>query len=124
MSEHQIAFEALKTALHTAPVLVYPDFTKKFILETDDSLIGLGAVLSQEDNTGNIHEIAYASWILRPSEQSTHNFSSAKLELLALKGAVTEKFWDYLLGPEFTVYTNNNPLAYIQTSKLCVPQIH
>ena len=51
------------------------------------------------------------------------NYSSAKLELLALKWAVTEKFRDYLLRSKFTVYTDNNPLAYIQTSKLGVSQI-
>ena len=53
-----------------------------------------------------------------------HNYSSAKLELLALKWAVTEKFRDYLLGLKFTVYTDNNPLAYIQISKLGASQIH
>ena len=52
-----------------------------------------------------------------------HNYSSAKLELLALKWAVTEKFRNYLLGSKFTVYTNNNPVAYVQTSKLGASQI-
>ena len=52
-----------------------------------------------------------------------HNYSSAKLELLALKWAITEKFRDYLLGSKFTVYTDNNPLAYIQTTKLSASQI-
>ena len=122
-SEHQKAFDALKLALTTAPVLGYPNFEREFILETDASLRGLGAVLSQVDDQGKTHIIAYASWTLRPSEKSMHNYSSAKLELLALKWAVTEKFRDYLLGSKFTVYTNNNPLAYIQTSKLGVSQI-
>ena len=53
-----------------------------------------------------------------------HNYSSAKLKLLPLKWAVTEKFRNYLLGLKFTVYTDNNPLAYIQTSKLDASQIH
>ena len=53
-----------------------------------------------------------------------HNYSSAKLEQLALKWAVTKKFRDYLLGSKFTVYTDNNPLAYVQTSKLDASQIH
>ena len=52
-----------------------------------------------------------------------HNNSSAKLELLALRWAVTKKLRDYLLGSKFTVYTDNNPLAYVQTSKLGVSQI-
>ena len=123
-SEHQKAFDALKLALTTAPVLGYPDFEREFILKTDASLRGLGAVLSQVDDQGKTHIIAYASWTLRPSERSMCNYSLAKLELLALKWAVTEKFRDYLLGSKFTVYTDNNPLAYIQTSKLGASQIH
>ena len=51
------------------------------------------------------------------------NYSSAKLELLALKWAVTEKFQDYLLGSWFQVYMDNNPLTYIQESKLGASQI-
>ena len=123
VSEHQKAFDALKLALTTAQVLGYPNFNREFILKTDASLRGLGAVLSQVDENGEVHVIAYASQTLRPSEKSMHNYSSAKLELLALKWAVTEKFRDYLLGSKFTVYTDNNPLAYVQTSKLCMSQI-
>ena len=52
-----------------------------------------------------------------------HNYRSAKLELLALKWAVTEKFHDYLLGLWFQVYTDNNPLTYVQESKLGALQI-
>ena len=105
-SEHQKAFDTLELTLTTAPVLGYPNFNREFILETDASLTGLGAVLSQVDDTSKkVHIIVYASQTLRPSEQSMHNYSSAKLELLALKWAVTEKFGDYLLGSKFTVYT-------------------
>ena len=121
--EHQEAFDALKEALCTAPVSGYPDFTREFILETDASLKGLGTILSQQQKDGNIHVIAYASRSLHPSERSMCNYSSAKLELLALKWAVTEKFQDYLLGSQFQVYTDNNPLTYIQESKLGASQI-
>ena len=51
------------------------------------------------------------------------NYSSVKLELLALKWAVMEKFHDYLLGSKFHVYTNNSPLAYVRESKLGTSQI-
>ena len=79
--------------------------------------------MSHVDDNGKVDVIPYASWTLRPSEKSMCNYSSAKLELLALKWAVTKKFGDYLLGSKFTVYTDNNPLAYVQTSKLGVSQI-
>ena len=104
MSEHQKAFDVLKLALTTAPVLGYPNFERDFILETDASLRRLGAVLSQIDKEGKTHVIAYASWTLRPSEKSMCNYSSVKLELLALKWAVIEKFRDYLLGSKFTAH--------------------
>ena len=51
------------------------------------------------------------------------SYSSAKLELLALKWAVCDKFKDYLLGSKFTVLTDNNPLCYVKTSKLEASQI-
>ena len=121
--ECQEGFDALKQALTTAPVLAYPDYTKPFILETDASLKGLGAVLSQKGNDGEIRVIAYASRSLRPSERSMRDYSSAKIELLALKWSVCEKFKDYLLGSKFTVFTDNNPLVYVKTSKLGAAQI-
>ena len=61
MMKHQDVFNALKEALSTAPGLGYPDFSREFILETDTSLNGLGAVLSQQGNEGKICVIAYAS---------------------------------------------------------------
>ena len=51
---HQKSFEKLKLALTSVPVLAYPDYSKPFLLETDASLKGLGAVLLQEDNDGNV----------------------------------------------------------------------
>ena len=93
MTKHQDVFDALKKAVITAPVLGYPDFSREFILETDASLNGLGTTLSQEGKDGEIHVIPYASHYLCPSERSMPNYSSAKLELLALKWAVMEKSW-------------------------------
>ena len=123
MTKHQEAFDALIEALSTAPILGYPDFSWEFILEIDASLNVLGTVLSEQGKDGQIHVIACVSCSLHPSERSMHNYSSAKLELLVLKWVLTEKFRDYLLGSQFQVYMDNNPLAYVMESKLGVSQI-
>ena len=75
-------------------MLGHADYTKPFIVETDASHDGLGVVLSQEQD-GKRRVIAYASRHLRPPEKNMQNYSSRKLELLALKWAVTEKFRSY-----------------------------
>ena len=97
----------------TAPVLTYPDFSKPFVVETDASFQGLGEVLSQDHGV-----VAYASRGLRPAERNYANYSSIKLKLLDLKWAITDKFRYYLIGSPCIIYTDNNPLSYIQTSKL------
>ena len=101
----------------SAPILGYPDFKEPFILETDASQEGLGAVLSQKQ-CGKMVVVAYASRGLRPTEKNMINYSAMKLELLALKWAVTEKLRDYLLGSKCICFTDNNPLCYIKTAKL------
>ena len=114
-----VAFDRLKDELTRAPVLGYPDFKHPFILEVDASHLGLGAVLSQEQENGRRVVIAYASRSLKKNEQNMNNYSSMKLELLALKWAVTEKYRDLLMGAECLVFTDNDPLTYIQkTAKL------
>ena len=119
----QEGFDNLKRALTSAPILAYPDYSKPFILETDVSLKGLGVVLSQCSDDNTVRVIAYASQSLRPGEKSMKDYSSVKIELLALKWLVCEKFKDYLLGSKFTVYTDNNPLVYVTSSKLGTAQI-
>ena len=97
-SEHQESFDRLKEALISSPILAYLDYNKPFILETDTSLKGLGAALTQEDDEGNFCVISYASCALKPYERSMQNYSSAKLELLTLKWVVCDKFRDYLIA--------------------------
>ncbi len=72
----------------------------------------MGAVLYQKQD-GKDRVVAYASRSLKPAEK---NYPAHKLELLALKWTVTEKFHDYLYGTEFTVETDNNPLTYVLTT--------
>uniref|UniRef100_A0A8C5GH97 Gypsy retrotransposon integrase-like protein 1 n=1 Tax=Gouania willdenowi TaxID=441366 RepID=A0A8C5GH97_GOUWI len=115
--ECEKSFNDLKATLVSAPVLAYANFSLPFILEIDASFDGLGAVLSQE-HEGKVRPIAYASRGLRPTERNMSNYSSMKLEFLALKWAMTEKFRDYLLGQKCTVWTDNNPLSHLETAKL------
>ena len=87
-----------------------------FIVETDASMEGLGAVLSQKQN-GQTVVIAYASRRLKKHEQSMRNFNSCILELLAKTWAIAKKFKDYLCGAKFTLLMDNNPLTHVMDSK-------
>lgn len=62
--------------------------------------------------------MVYASRGLRGAERNYSDFSSFKIELLALKWAVADKFREYLIGAKCKVLTDNNPLAHLQTAKL------
>ncbi|KAI5629816.1 hypothetical protein C0J50_7867 [Silurus asotus] len=111
------AFRTLKQKLTTAPVLAYANFELPFILEIDASYVGLGAVLSQEVD-GKVRPVAYASRSPRPAERNTATYSSMRLEFLALKWAMAEKFHEYLLGHCCIVRTDSNPLSHLATAKL------
>ena len=116
-AKHQTAFNALKAALTSASVLGYTDLAKPFILETDASHDGLSAILSQQQD-GKQRVIAFASRRLRPTEKNEASYSSMKLEFLAMKWAITEKFRHYLIGANCTVLTDNNPLVHFRTAPL------
>ena len=107
------AFEQLKLLCSKTPILAYANYRKPFKLHTDASENGLGAVLYQKQDDGTDHIIAYASQTLSKSER---NYGAHKLEFLALKWSVTERFHEYLYGGHFEVYMDNNPLTYILTS--------
>jgi len=111
--DQQEAFDQLISLLTSPPVLAYADYDKPFILNCDASGTGLGAVLCQEiDGTERV--VAYASRGLRRNER---NYPAHKLEFLALKWAVVDKFHDYLYGGKrFKVRTDNNPLTYAFTT--------
>ena len=112
-SHCQFTFDLLKKLCTEAPVLAYADYTKTFKVHTDASEDGLGAVLYQDQDDGMSRVIAYVSRSLKKSEQRYH---SSKLEFLALKWAITDRFHEYLYGGMFEVHTDNNPLTYILTT--------
>ena len=106
-------FEHLKAMCVSTPILAYPDYQLPFILHTDSSTDGLGAVLYQKQD-GKLRVIAYAS---RSVSKAESNYPAHTLEFLALKWAVCEKFHEYLYGSKsFEIFTDNNPLTYVLTS--------
>ena len=107
------AFEELKQACMMAPILVFADYTKPFLLETDACKDELGAVLLQSQADRQYHLIAYGSKALTPHKK---NYHSTKLEFLALKWAVTEHFKEYLPYQSSVVWMENNPLMYIMST--------
>ena len=107
------AFKMLKQACMNTPVLAFANYTKEFLLETNASKQGLGAILSQKQEDGRFHPVAYGSRVLTIHEK---NYHSTKLEFLALKWAITEHFREYLLYQPFVVKTDNNPLTYIMST--------
>lgn len=114
--EHTAELEDLVDCLTSAPLMAYPDFNREFILHTDASQEGLGAVLYQQQYNGCLAVIGYGSRTLTPAEKNYH-IHSGKLEFLALKWAITERFRDYLYhAPHFTVFSDNNPLTYVLTT--------
>ncbi|KAJ8010185.1 hypothetical protein DPEC_G00072360 [Dallia pectoralis] len=107
------AFEDLKASLVHSVVLAHPDFTRPFMLSTDASLEGLGAVLSQvQEGETRARPIAFASKSLSTSQK---NYPAHRLEFLALKWSVCDKFSHWLKGHTFTIWTDNNPLTHILT---------
>ena len=108
--ECQKAFDTLKKLLTQAALLAYPDFTQPFMLETDASVEGLGAVLAQQKPDLSVHPIAYASRTLLPHER---NYGTS--EGLGVVWAV-KIFRHYLYGHECHVYTDHEALkALIHT---------
>ena len=96
-------------------MLGYPDFSQPFVVHTDASQEGLGAVLYHRQD-GKMRVTGYGSRSLTKAERNYH-LHSGKLEFLALKWAVCQYFRDYLYyAPHFVIYTDNKPLTYVLTT--------
>ena len=105
----ETAFTTLKSKLVTPPVLAYPSFEKDFTLETDASILGLGAVLAQLQEDSKSHPIAYASRALNKSEK---NYCVTELETLAVVWAITH-FRVHLYGNIVKVLTDHSAVKSI-----------
>ncbi len=106
------AFLELKNRLSSAPILAFPHTDKPFILQTDASNTGLGAVLAQVQD-GEERVIAYYSRSLLPAER---NYHTTDLECLAVVAAL-KHFRCYLLGSEFEVFTDHSALTTFLTRR-------
>ena len=112
---HQ-AFEALKKAFTTVPILIHPDFQKPFFLESDASDFALGAVLSQLSEDGRLHPVAFHS---RKFMTTEINYEIHNKELLAIVDSFQE--WRHFLeGAQHlvTVYTDHKNLEYFMSAKV------
>ena len=108
-SDQQLAFDDLKKALTSEPIITIADRSKPFELHCDASGTGIGSMLCQYVD-GVQKVVAYASRSLTKSER---NYPAHKREFLALKWSLADKFHDYVYGGYVTVITDNNPLTYI-----------
>ena len=109
----QAAFDHLRKCLMTTPILAFPDHSRHFVLETDASDTGIGAILSQVQNDGGEVVIAYASRSLSRQEQ---RYCVTRRELLAVVEFI-HHFRHYLLGVHFTLRTDHGSLVWIQNFK-------
>ena len=113
------AFETLKRCLCCDPVLKSPDFTQPFVLQTDASDRGAGAVLSQHGADGEEHPVAYYSRKFLPREE---RYSTVEKECLAIKLAIAA-FRVYLLGRRFTIQTDHRSLEWLDKLKESNPRL-
>eukprot|EP00731_Ephydatia_muelleri_P027663 Em0019g536a len=109
----QRAFENLRNCLVEPPVLAYPNYTRDFLLDTDASNCGIGAVLSQVDDSGAERVICYASRSLSRQEQ---RYCVTRRELLAVV-EFTQHFRHYLLGRKFILRTDHGSLVWLRNFK-------
>jgi hypothetical protein len=103
-SVHDQAFQSLKNALISAPVLALPDFTKPFCVETDASGSDIGAVLTQAG-----HPLAYLSKSLSSRSQGLSTYEKEHLAILL----ALDHWRCYLQHAEFTILTNHKSLAQL-----------
>ena len=107
------AFQELRQRLTSTPVLAHPDFNRPFVLDTDASDTGIGAVLSQVDEGGKERVIAYGSRLLSKPER---NYCVTRRELLAVVTFVRQ-FRPYLMGQRFLLRTDHGSLTWLRNFK-------
>ena len=115
----EVAFKQLKAVLCSSPVLYSPNFEKEFVLQTDASDRGVGAVLNQMGDDNLEHPMAYFSKKLLPREEK---YSTVEEECLAVKLGV-QAFRVYLLGRPFKIQMDHCSLAWLDRLKDSNPRL-
>ena len=110
---HQAAFDAIKSALSSHPVLAMYSTTLDMIISADASSFGLGAVLLHVQSDGSIRPVAYQSRSLTPAET---RYSQIEKEALAFTWAC-DRFEHFILGKPFTIQTDHKPLIPLLGSR-------
>ena len=103
------AFYELRQSLASTSILVYPDFSCQFILDTDASDTDIGAVLSQVDDNGQERVIACGNRLLT---KVGRHYCVTQRELLAVV-LFTKQYCSYLTGWQFLLYTDHGPLTWL-----------
>jgi hypothetical protein len=110
-TKHSIALEKIKQVLMSKPVLVAPDHSRDFIIQSDATQNSVAAVLSQRDDHGVERVVAYASRKLLPREQ---NYSVMKKECLGILFAVL-KWNTWIYGRNVLVQTDHRCLQWLDS---------
>jgi hypothetical protein len=109
----QLAFERLKKAMTGSTVVAQPDTSRPFIIETDASDFGYGAVILQVQPDGKEHPIAFLSKGFSPAER---NYDTHERELLAIKQALRKRACYVENGFKTVVRTDHAGLSYLKTT--------
>ena len=118
-TDHEEAFQQVKSLLHSSSVLVHYDEKKPLIIACDASPYGLGAILSHQMDDGSDSPVAFASRTLSPAEKK---YSQLEKEALAIIFAV-RKFHDYVYGRKFILYSDHKPLQFLFSESKQIPTL-
>ena len=116
--QQEKAYQTLKRLLTSKPILRLPDMKKQFVLRTDASDVGIGAMLLQEFE-GELFPVSFASRKLSSAERA---YSAMERECLAIVWGI-KKFLTYIHGTHFIIQTDHKPLTFLNESKFANSRI-
>jgi hypothetical protein len=112
-SEMEAAFQDLKQHMMKPPVLCYPKIGERYYIECDGSKLGLGCVLSQKQEDGKLHPVAYGS---RACSAIEERYGATDLEACAVIYAL-DQFDVYVRGHPITILSDHKAFKHILLSQ-------